>query len=63
MSSFSSRFRSIMAGAEGGDRSFNPRAHQLKLSLNLPASIDVSRSLGELQSVAQEIQRQKYFIY
>lgn len=52
-----------MAGAESGDRSFNPRAHQLKLSLDLPAPIDANRSLGELQSAVQEIQRQKYFIY
>ena len=50
-----------MAAAEGGDRSYNPRAQQLKLSLNLgqQQSSDANRSLSELQSVVQEIQRQK----
>ena len=48
-----------MAGANhpsDGERVFS-RA-QLKLNLNLP-SIDSPQSLTELQSIAEEIQRQK----
>lgn len=58
------RERRSMAGAShpssDGEKFFN-RA-QLKLNLNLPSIDPPPHSLTELQSIAQEIQRQKYII-
>jgi hypothetical protein len=49
----------MAAGANNAEAERAFSRAQLKLNLNLP-SIDTPRSLSDLQSIAHEIQRQKY---